>query len=226
MGIDVAEYLYNLAVSERLKFMDYKSTYFAFLQEDCIREFGQYDGTKIYNQACECLTSMLKNADYRNNKGIKEHIVKSMFPIIAYYLTLKERGYSKEDAYDLTLKVSQKMAFILKAKNETLAKLPFAYKIFKFFSKIVMKKEYPVEGWITEWVKFNNDEIHINFKSCLYVELTTQYGCPELCTVFCKNDTVTFSGFEPKIHFIRNGTIAEGASCCDFHFIHGKYYKM
>lgn len=202
--------------------MDYKNTHFTFLQEDCISEFGQDEGTKIYNQSCELYSSMLENADYRNNESIKIHIVKNMFPMIAYYLTLQGQGYSKEEAYDLTLKETQKAAHIEKSKNESLAKLPFAYKIFKLFSKGVMKKMYPVEGWDTEWVKFDNEEIHMNFKSCIYFELTTQFGCPELCTVFCKNDIVTFSGYEPKIHFVRNGTIAEGAFCCDFHFIHGK----
>lgn len=202
--------------------MDYKETYFTFLQEDCISEFGQETGIKIYHRACERLATMLENADYRNNKGIKEHIVKNMFPMIAYYLTLQGQGYSKEEAYSLTLKETQKAAHIQKAKNENLAKLPFAYKLFKLFTKGVMKKMYPNEGWETEWVKFDNKEIHMNFTRCIYVELTAHYGCPELCTVFCKNDIVTFSGYEPKIHFERNGTLAEGDVCCDFHFVRGK----
>lgn len=202
--------------------MDYKNTHFAFLQEDCISEFGQDAGIKIYNQACERFTAMLENANYRNNESIKEHIVKNMFPMIAYYLTLQDQGYSKEESDSLTLKETQKAAYMQKSKNEALARLPFAYKIFKLFIKGVMKKMYPTEGWDIEWVRFDNEEIHMNFKRCIYVELTTQYGCPELCTVFCKNDTVTFSGYEPKIHFIRNGTIAEGAAYCDFHFMRGK----
>lgn len=202
--------------------MDYKNTHFAFLQEDCISKFGQETGTKIYVQACELLTTMLAKADYRNNESIKQHIVKNMFPIIAYYLTLQNHGYSQEDAYSLTLKETQKAAHIQKKKNESFGKLPFAYQVFKLFIKGIMKKMYPVEGWETEWVKFDKDEIHMNFKRCIYADLTAHYGCPELCTVFCENDTVTFSGYEPKIHFERNGTLAEGADCCDFHFIHGK----
>ena len=178
--------------------MNYKNTHFPFLQEDCITEFGQETGTEIYSQACERLTSMLENADYRNNESIKEHIVKNMFPMIAYYLTLQGHGYSKEEAYSLTLKETQKAAHIEKDKNATLAKLPFAYKLFKLFSKGVIKKKYPIEGWETEWVRFDDKEIHINFTSCIYLDMTTNYGCPELCTVFCKNDTVTFSGYEPR----------------------------
>lgn len=81
---------------------------------------------------------------------------------------------------------------------------------------------YPAEGWEIEWVRFDHEEIHMNFKSCIYFEMTALYSCPELCTVFCKNDVVTFSGYEPKIHFERSGTLAEGAAYCDFRFIRGK----
>ena len=44
-----------------------------------------------------------------------------------------------------------------------------------------------------KWVRSDNKEIHMNFKRCIYLDLTTQYGCPELCTAFCKNDPVTLA---------------------------------
>ncbi|GHV70859.1 hypothetical protein AGMMS49928_20290 [Spirochaetia bacterium] len=201
--------------------MDYKNTRLAFLQEDCISEFGQETGTKIFNRSCELLTSMFADADYQNNESIKEHMATNMFPTIAYYLTLQEHGYSKEDAYNLTLQKTQKAANIRKNKNAAFGKLPFAYTIFKIFVKGIMKKSYPVEGWETEWVRFDNKEVHLNFKRCIYKNITAQHGCPELCTVFCQNDTTAFAGYEPKIHFERSGTLAEGAACCDFHFIRG-----
>lgn len=202
--------------------MDYSKTYFPFLHEDCLREFGQAAGAELYRQSCERLGSMLQGADYRNNKGIKDHILKNMYPMIAYYLTLQDHGYSKEEASGLTRNETQKAAHIQKAKNEAIAKLPFGYRVFKLCIKGVMRRSYPSEGWETEWVKFDREEIHLNFTRCIYQELTTQHGCPELCTVFCMNDPVTFAGYAPKILFERNGTLAEGASCCAFHFIRGK----
>jgi GPH family glycoside/pentoside/hexuronide:cation symporter len=202
--------------------MDYTNTSLFFLREDCKKSFGHENGTRIYDQACEQFVSMLADADYRNNKSIKKHIVIYMFPAIAYYLTLQVNGYSKDEAYTLTLNETQKAAHIHKKRYEVLAKLPFAFEIFKLFIKGVMKKSYPGEGWDAEWIQFGNKEIQINFKRCIYLELTAQLGCPELCTVFCKNDNVTLAGFEPKIRFKRSGTLAEGSPCCDFHFIRSK----
>jgi hypothetical protein len=199
--------------------MIYKNTNFPFLSKDCIYEFGSENGKKIYDAACVRLISMLETADYRNNKSIQKHISKNMFPTIAYYLTLLDHGYSKDEAYHVTLKVTQKAAHIQKIKNNSFAKLPFAYHLFKLFIKLIMKNQYPKEGWDIEYMIFDDKEIHFNFKTCIYAEMTSKYNCPELCTVFCKNDPVVFSGYEPKIYFKRKGTIAEGAAYCDFHFI-------
>jgi hypothetical protein len=203
--------------------MDYKNTHFLFLKDDCINDVGKETGIKIYNQSCNLLTSMLEEADYRNNKSIKIHFVQNMFPIIAYYKTLLEHNYTEENAYNLALKISQKAAHIQKDKNKSFSKFPFAYKIYKAFVKNVMKKKYPEVGWETEWILCNNNEIHFNFKTCIYVDMTTKYNCSKLCTVFCKNDNIVFSGYEPKILFKRNGTIAEGSPNCDFHFLNGQY---
>jgi len=203
--------------------MDYKKTNFPFLEEDCINEFGDENGKIINALSKTRLSTMLESADYRNNYVIKEHYSRNMFPIISYYLTLQDRGYSKETAYNFVLKEAQKAANIQKRKNKMFSKMPFAYKIFKLFTKEIMKKMYPKEGWETEWILFNNKEIHINFKTCIYVKMTLYYGCPELCTVFCRNDEIIFSAYVPKIYFKRDGTIAEGSVCCDFHFMNGKY---
>jgi hypothetical protein len=202
-------------------YMDYKKTHFPFFKEDCINEFGNEKGIKIYDQSSKLFTSMLEKADYRNNLNIKTHFTKNMFPIIACYLTLLDQNFTKNMAYNFSLKISQKAADIQKTRNKSFAKLPFAYKLFKLFTKSIMAKMYTKEGWDTKWIKFDNNEMQINFNKCIYVDMTIEYGCPELCTVFCKNDNIVFSGYEPKIYFKRNGTIAEGSKFCDFHFKRG-----
>jgi len=53
--------------------MDYNKTHFHFLEEDCINEFGNENGKKIYDLSCTRLSSTLEKADYRKNDIIKEH---------------------------------------------------------------------------------------------------------------------------------------------------------
>ncbi len=202
--------------------MDYSNTIIFFLQEDCAAGFGQEKGSEIYNKACERLSVMLESADYRNSESIKMHITRVIYPTIAYYLTLKETGYSNDEALKLTLKETEKAALTQQKRNESFGRFPFAFALYRLIIKGFMKRIYPAEGWETEWVRLDKEEIHVNFRRCIYLELTEQFGCPELCAVFCNNDVITFAGYEPKIRFARSGTLAEGAACCDFHFTKGK----
>ena len=82
-----------------------------------------------------------------------------------------------------------------------------------------MINHFPPEGWQTEWVRCDCQEIHFNLHRCLYWDVTKQFGCPELCCVICESDDISFSGLAPKINFLRSGTLGSGADCCDFHFI-------
>ena len=61
----------------------------------------------------------------------------------------------------------------------------------------------------------------ISISIVVYHDLCSKYECPELCTVYCENDNIAFSGLLPKIRFERNGTLGSGAECCDFHFNKG-----
>lgn len=81
---------------------------------------------------------------------------------------------------------------------------------------------YPEVGWHSEWIKYNKEEIHFNFYSCLYRDTTEKYKCTEMCSIFCKNDITIFSAFAPNIIFERDYTLANSNKKCDFHFKNSK----
>ena len=191
---------------------------FKNLKSICTQKYGNEKGLCIYNKSEENFQKMRNEADYRNSDMIKWHMTKNIFPVLAYYMSLLEYGFSTENAYKNALEETQKQAMIWKKKNEILGKIPFFYYLLKAACKKAMNKNYPNEGWETEWVRYDHKEIHFNLKRCVYFEVTSQYGHPELCTVFCFNDTTSFSGYLPKVKFERSGTIGEGKKLCDFHF--------
>jgi hypothetical protein len=149
-------------------------------------------------------------------------MVKNMLPIIALYVTLKQFGSNNDDALEFTSYILQIACLKAQNKNRILGRIPFGYSMFRFFCKSVITSQYPHEGWRTEWVRYDKREIHFNFTSCIYVDITYQYNCFELCALFCANDDITLAGFAPVINFLRSKTIGRGDSHCDFHFINGK----
>ena len=199
--------------------MKYDETAYPFLRDDCAELFGTEKGTKIFDEAQKLFEELQVDADYRNSDAIKRHMQCKIFPLIAYYKTLLENEFTSEQALDYARKESAKVANQKKLDNEKLAKMPCTYFLYRLGVKGHMKKNFPAEGWDLEWVELSGKEIHFDMKSCVYHEMTVKHGCPELCTVFCENDDIAFSGLFPKIRFERGGTIGQGAERCDFHFV-------
>lgn len=202
--------------------MNFNKTNLPFLYEDCKCEFGVEKGELIFKQVNKCYQSLVKNADFKNNSAIKEHLFLRLFPAMAYYKTLLDVGFNSSDSISYVKKETQKAAFKNQQKNKKLSCIPFAYFFYRLGIKKYMNKNFPKEGWRIEWIKCDNKEIHFNLHNCIYWELSQKYGCPELCQVYCSNDTTAFAGLLPKIEFKRNGTLGEGANYCDFHFINLK----
>ncbi len=193
-------------------------TPFAFLLADCIRGFGEEKGRRIYHEADDIFSKLEAEADCKDNDAIREHIQMKLLPPMAYYKALLAEGCDKNTSLDLVRKETQKTAEKKKGEMSKMARLPFAYSIYRMGVKTFMTKNFPSEGWKTEWVRCDRMEIHFNLHSCIYWDMCRKYDCPELCTVYCENDNISFSGLLPRIHFRRSGTLAAGAEFCDFHF--------
>lgn len=193
-----------------------------FLKKDCIVLFGDEKGAQIYNLSEKIYNKLCNNADYKNNKAIKFHLCANLFPTMAYYKALRKSNYNEHDALTYVRNETVKAAEIKKSDQAKVVNMPCAYFMYRLFIKSVMKKNFPESGWETEWIRCDRKEIHFNLKRCIYKDLCDQEGCSELCSVYCENDDIAFSGLMPKIRFQRAGTLAKGAECCDFHFIKNK----
>lgn len=203
--------------------MEFNKTNFKFFYEYCINKFGEDIGNKIYETASNILVRLKSEADYRNNKAIKWHMDTNMLPTIAMYLAFKGFEITSDKAYDNTSEILRIAYEKVQKKNRFLGNLPFGYSLFKMFCKLMIRDQYPKEGWDVKWIKYNNQEIHFDFTSCIYMETTRRYNCIELCPLFCANDDITLAGYSPNIIFERSETLGRGQTKCDFHFVNSKY---
>lgn len=202
--------------------MNLKDTKLFFLEEDCIRQFNRDRGKAIYRQAEERYEKLTGHADYRGNEAVKTHLTMNLYPAMAYYQALQEEEFSQEDALAFVRAETIRAANIKKAEQAKLVKLPCAYLMFRLFVKSFMKKKFPPEGFNTRWIRCDGKGVHFDMTRCIYREICDAEGCPELCSVFCENDDIAFSGLMPRIRFERTGTLGKGADCCDFHFVNNR----
>ena len=76
--------------------MRINETPFAFLFDDCIGEFGEEKGRKIYQEADDIFSGLEAEADYKDNDAIREHIQMKLLPPMAYYKALLFEGFDKD----------------------------------------------------------------------------------------------------------------------------------
>lgn len=202
--------------------MRISETTFSFLEKDCMTTFGSKKGRELFQKTETIYQNLLQEVSDRGSKAVKEHLEQKLLPPVAYYKALQSEGIPQEEALEIVREESRKAANQKREKMKGLARLPFAYLVYRLSVKGYMKKNFPAEGWRTQWVECSGKEIHFDLHSCLYWETVNALGCPELCSIYCENDEIAFSGLLPKIRFERAGTLGCGARCCDFHFINEK----
>ena len=111
--------------------MRISETPFAFLLDDCFREFGEEDGRKVYQVADDIFSKLEAESDYKGNEAIREHIQMKLLPPLAYYKALLSAGYSKTEALDYVRTEEKKTAEAKKESMSKMARLPFAYSIYR-----------------------------------------------------------------------------------------------
>jgi L-2-amino-thiazoline-4-carboxylic acid hydrolase len=193
----------------------------SFIKKDCIVEFGNEKGMKIYIDTSVMLTELLENADFRNSKAVEKHMRYCILPEIAFYRAMQKNGIEKEKAYLFLYKELQKPAIKSSRIIGMFKTIPFFFLIAKWILKKSMAYYFPKEGWQTEWKTDNKKELAMDIHRCLYLETFIAYNCPEICKATCDTDITTYGCLAPKVIFVRTKTLAEGGDCCDFRFLNG-----
>ena len=150
---------------------EFENTNLPFLEQDCIETFGKEQGKKVFDKTIEIYRELTGKADYRNNQAIRYHMTVKLFPAMSYYKALQ--ALEIDDAIEKVRTETRKAALINKQKNAKFARMPFVFTMYRMGVKKHMAKNFPPEGWKTEWVCCDRNEIHFNLCSCLYYDSDT-----------------------------------------------------
>jgi hypothetical protein len=201
----------------------FKKSSISFLKQDCISLFGKEMGERIYKNSTELLEELLASADFRNSKTVEKHMRVNIMPGIAFYRAMLANKIEKEQAYQYVYDAFQKAAQKISDMFSLFKVIPCFFSFFRWVTKKKMASGFSKEV-DTVWKCDNDDEISLEFYSCVYMEILTQYNCPELCKVHCDADSPSMKGLEPKVYFVRaqGQTIGHGADYCEFRYLNGR----
>ena len=190
------------------------------------QQFGTEAGLKLYAEIGQRLLELLATVDARNNVAVKKHLAQNILPAISCYQVLRGAGLEGTKAEAFTVSQMHERAQKAGKLFHRLSKIPGFYRIFQKSCTKAMQNNYPEAGWDMRWQKNDQTEIAFNCHRCVYWDVTTDLGCPELCPAFCANDDIVYGALYPKVWFLRTKTLANGGDYCDFRLVNGKWAKQ
>ncbi len=147
-----------------------------------------------------------------DNEGLKEESHHYILPAIAVYQTLQTHSPN-------ALRLFREMWLNgARLGAEHLRKLAQDDRFLQnWIPSVTPKKtETGAFGFRIDHVSENETEYHV--LRCPYVQFCKAYGCPEIVTVFCDSDDISFGNIHPRLIWGRTKTIGRGDPYCDFKY--------
>lgn len=150
-------------------------------------------------------------ADY-NNYG---HLC-NLFTSLAMVMVLKENGKTTAEAEK---EVADAMYAFIEPQIASMEKLA-SHGWFVGLLRLTMPVKFGKTlgyGWDVEFLKCPKDTFAMTTHKCIYQQIFTKYGMPEMTAGFCKVDDILYSNL-PRAEFIYTQQIGTGGSMCDYSF--------
>jgi hypothetical protein len=176
-----------------------------------IQQYGDQKGSQYFLKQEQQLKSDINKINGKSKNQIKT-LTNTILPRIALYNTLKvcepDTAISVMRKYMVDV-----VAYSKHSATAKMEKIPAFFYIYRsVFLKIMKTTDLQVSTQ-----ESGKDYYNITITRCLWHDACVDYGCPELCRLFCDVDDVTYGGLN-KIGFSRTNTLGYGGNCCDFHF--------
>jgi hypothetical protein len=148
-------------------------------------------------------------------KGEKPQVEGFVLPTSALYFELAD-AFGKDEAFrlvdDFMAEYSANAAKAFRVITAMPGGRGFFMRVFGMVLGIAFGEN---QGYENDMHECTPRRIAYDVLACPYHRTFSQLGAPELCQLFCRNDKVCYGDLD-GIRFVRTGTLAKGASCCDF----------
>ena len=148
--------------------------------------------------------------------ALRFHLDQNILPSLALYHTLCEETEEWE-AVLAQMETLFEVAFgSLGRVMRLLAYVPDPFRVFRKLAHWGLRLGFPPQGWGKEPVEDTHGSLALNVHRCFYVSVLGAYGAPELTSLFCRMDDLTYGALPSCIAWQRTKTLGRGGECCDF----------
>ncbi|ACV23558.1 Uncharacterised protein [Slackia heliotrinireducens] len=148
-------------------------------------------------------------------KGERPQVEGFVLPTFAIYSELAD-AFGKDEAFQMVDDFMAEYSANAAKAFRVIVALPGGRRFFmRAFGKVVAVAFGEKQGYRNDMHECTPSRISYDVLACPYHRVFAQLGAPELCQFFCRNDEVCYGDLD-GIRFVRTGTLAKGADCCDF----------
>ncbi len=179
--------------------------------KDFYNELGKNEQLRLINIMAQLIE---ENAEYADSKNYG--FLCNLITSLAIVIMLEENGKSRKEAEDI---VAVAMYKFIEPQIDVMQKLA-SNSWFVGFLKISMPIKFRNTlgyGWNVEFPKCPRDTFSMITHSCIYHQIFSKYGMPEMTAVFCKVDDILYSNL-PRAEFLYTEQIGRGGNMCDYTF--------
>ncbi len=181
-------------------------------------EVDETRAREILQKAEERYGVLYAERERYSNRALRQHLEKNILPGVALYQALLGDQDTQERALSLVESAFREWGASSRQTMERLGRLPIFYWLLRAMVRVMMRLNFPEEGWKTKWVETSGNEISFNMTSCFYLEVLERYGVPELTAQYCRMDDLVYEDVSPYVKWDRKHTLGRGEECCDFRF--------
>jgi len=138
-----------------------------------------------------------------SHSALRMHLEDNILPGLALYQVLRGEGQSEEAALKSVERLFEAAMEPRRRQTAMIGRLPIFYHLTRGSTRWIMDRNFPAEGWDTEWVEVSSKVVAFDIRRCFYLDTLTAYDAPELTPVFCNLDDFMYG---------------RGDDCCDFRF--------
>lgn len=190
----------------------------AVWQRELRREEGEASSVECITKVQRRYDSLYANCRRPSHPALQRHLGNHILPVLALYQVLREQGRDEQ----MALKAVEHLFYATwqsrRMQLQRMGRFPFCFEIIRFGTRLQMNRDYPSDGWDTEWVEFNSRTVAFNIHRCYYLEVLTAQRAPEVTPVFCGLDDFLYENMSPYLSWERTRTLGRGDDVCDFRF--------
>lgn len=177
------------------------------------QRLGEEEGSRVWAETQTRIPSMvLQLPEYKTR--FKRKAVRHIAEYVALYLVLKERGHA--DAFDIIHRYSIDVAG--ERNNRKFRKFEKMPGFFGFYKAVYWWLLHHNDLCDYEYGEKTRARFNFYVTRCLWLDVCTLFGAPELTVCWCHCDTAGFKDMK-KMEFRRTCTLAEDGKPCDYCFV-------